>query len=136
MSRWIFFNYIVTSIVSIFVNLGVQRIVLSSLSNADNITIAIIFGTFAGLISKFFLDKEITFKTQSKHKKNLGVQFLAYATLGVFTTSIFWGFEFYFWMAWKTEMMREIGAIIGLSLGYSLKLFLDKKYIFIEGHKK
>jgi putative flippase GtrA len=43
---------------------------------------------------------------------------------------IFWGTETVFWLTWKTDAMREIGAIIGLSIGYFVKYHLDKRYVF------
>ena len=33
---------------------------------------------------------------------------------------------------WKQENMREIGAILGLTLGYIIKYNLDKRYVFKE----
>ena len=50
--------------------------------------------------------------------------------MGISTTIVFWTTESMFWLIWKTEMMREFGAIIGLSIGYILKYRLDRKYVF------
>lgn len=50
--------------------------------------------------------------------------------MGVFTTFIFWGFEIGFDLIFKTEMAKYIGAVFGLSIGYIIKYFLDKKFVF------
>ena len=49
---------------------------------------------------------------------------------GIGTTSIFWGTETLFWLTWKTNSMKELGAIIGLSMGYIIKYRLNKRYVF------
>ena len=35
-----------------------------------------------------------------------------------------------FWTYFKTHNMREIGAIIGLTIGYMIKYKLDKNFVF------
>ena len=55
---------------------------------------------------------------------------LKYSFFAVFTTLIFWFTEYVFWVVYQTHTAREIGAIIGLSIGYYLKYNLDKKYVF------
>ena len=52
--------------------------------------------------------------------------------MGIGSTLIFWGFETIFWLIWKTNLMRELGAIIGLTIGYIFKFMLDRKYVFIN----
>ena len=50
--------------------------------------------------------------------------------MGIFSTIIFWGTEYIFWIIWRQENMRELGAILGLIIGYIIKYKLDKKYVF------
>ena len=50
--------------------------------------------------------------------------------MGILTTLIFWGTETIFWLIWQNENMRELGAVLGLSLGYSIKYNLDKRFVF------
>ena len=50
--------------------------------------------------------------------------------MGTFSTIIFWGTESIFLIIWKEETMREIGAILGLIIGYIIKYRLDKRYVF------
>jgi len=53
-----------------------------------------------------------------------------YTLNGVFTTAIFWGTESVSYFVYATTFARELGAIIGLSIGYFFKYKLDKKYVF------
>lgn len=57
--------------------------------------------------------------------------FLLYSSMGIVTTLIFWGFElgFYFlFLEW--ELAKYIGGLIGLFIGYTIKYFLDKRFVF------
>ncbi|MEL7013152.1 MAG: GtrA family protein, partial [Pseudomonadota bacterium] len=31
---------------------------------------------------------------------------------------------------WRTDLMRELGAVIGLTIGYVTKYQLDKRFVF------
>jgi putative flippase GtrA len=55
--------------------------------------------------------------------------------MGVVTTAIFWVAETAFWLTWGTDLAREAGAVIGLSIGYVTKYLLDRRYVFraVEG---
>ena len=33
-------------------------------------------------------------------------------------------------MIWQTDLMRELGAVIGLAIGYVVKFQLDKRFVF------
>ena len=56
--------------------------------------------------------------------------------MGVFTTTIFWAFETAFWFFWQTHLMREIGALIGLGIGYFIKFNLDRRFVFTSSKIK
>jgi len=85
-----------------------------------------------GLIIKFFLDKGFIFFDDTKDIKLIGRKFSIYASNGIFSTMIFWGTETIFWLIWRTQNMRELGAILGLTMGYIIKYRLDKKYVFAK----
>ena len=125
----LFFRYILFCIVAIFVNLVTQRIFLE-LIFLDNYIIALVFGTLTGLISKYILDKNYIFKDFDHSLKNNSKKFTMYSFNGLFTTIIFWGMESLFYFVYSTTFARELGAMIGLSIGYFLKYRLDKKYVF------
>ncbi len=125
----LFFRYILFCIVAIFVNLVTQRIFLE-LVFIDNYFIALLSGTLSGLIAKYILDKNYIFNDFDHSIKNNSKKFSLYTLNGVFTTAIFWGTESLFYYVYTTTLARELGAIIGLSIGYFFKYKLDKKYVF------
>ena len=51
--------------------------------------------------------------------------------MAVITTLIFWGTEYTFHLIYETELMRYIGGLIGLAIGFYVKYQLDKKYVFV-----
>ena len=122
--------YISFCILAMFCNLFVQRIFLYSQHSSSDIIIAIAMGTIAGLIVKYFLDKNWIFNNYEKSIFKNMKYFMKYSFFGIATTLIFWSFELSFLYIWKSELAREIGAIIGLSIGYYIKYKLDKKYVF------
>ena len=125
----IFFKYVLFCLVAILVNLTIQRIFLELIFE-DNYIVALIFGTLTGLITKYFLYKNYIFKDFDHSLKNNSKKFTIYSENGFFTTIIFWGMESLFYFVYSTSFARELGAIIGLSIGYFLKYRLDKKYVF------
>jgi putative flippase GtrA len=94
--------------------------------------VAMFIGTVAGLVLKYVLDKKYIFFHTPKSKKDDGKKFLLYSLMGVFTTFIFWGFEIGFDYMYESENAKYIGAVLGLSIGYVVKYFLDKKFVFKE----
>ena len=124
-----FFRYVLFCIVATIVNLVTQRIFLESVF-IDYYLIALLFGTITGLITKYILDKNYIFKDLDHSLKNNSKKFTMYSFNGVFTTVIFWGTESLFYFVYGTTLARELGAVIGLSIGYFLKYRLDKKYVF------
>ncbi len=59
-----------------------------------------------------------------------GRKFTLYTLMGLVTTAIFWGSETLFWIVWRTDAMRELGAVLGLAVGYMVKYNLDRRYVF------
>ena len=125
----LFFKYVLFCMVAILINLITQRIFLESIF-IDYYFIALFFGTLTGLIAKYILDKNYIFKDFDHSIKNNSKKFTLYALNGVSTTAIFWGTESIFYFVYKTTFARELGAVIGLSIGYFFKYKLDKKYVF------
>jgi putative flippase GtrA len=50
--------------------------------------------------------------------------------MGLATTAIFWSVEFGFDRIFGTAHMRYVGAVIGLAIGYIVKYYLDKRFVF------
>lgn len=123
-------RYALFAIIAIIANLATQRVILSQGDRIDIFVIAVGAGTLIGLITKFLLDKYWIFYDKSNGAKSYGKKFILYSVTGLITTMIFWGMETTFWLIWETDMMREIGAIIGLSIGYLVKYKLDSRFVF------
>jgi len=124
------FLYIIFAIISTISNLLTQRLILSIDESYLLFFIALFFGTLVGLVVKFFLDKRWIFNYKNKSLKLQTRKFFHYSLMGVFSTSVFWVTETLFWLVWKNDFMREIGALLGLSVGYYVKYKLDKYFVF------
>ena len=122
--------YTVFAVIATVIKLGVQRLVLSWSTDAVGFTSALFCGTLAGLVVKYILDKRWIFADYSTGLKAHGQKFTLYTIMGIATTAIFWGTETAFWLIWQTDAMRELGAVIGLSVGYVVKYFLDRQFVF------
>lgn len=123
-------KYIIFCILAIFVNLSIQRVTFYFFDHDLTFYVAILFGTCAGLLFKYYLDQRWIFYEIRKGLKQQSKNFIIYTSFSVLTTLIFWGSEAFFWFVYETEYMREIGAILGLTLGYIIKYQLDKNFVF------
>ena len=90
-------------------------------------------GTLAGLVVKYVLDKRWIFDDRSTGLRAHGQRFGLYTIMGLVTTAIFWGTETAFWLTWRTDAMRELGAVLGLTVGYVVKYRLDRRFVFTSG---
>jgi hypothetical protein len=123
-------KYIYFATISTALNLLSQYFSLVFYNDFGGLFVAILIGTVIGMTSKYFLDKNYIFYYVNKDR-NRGVKnFFFYSLTGIFTTIIFWGFEIGFHFTFNSNLAKYIGAIIGLSIGYFLKFFLDRKYVF------
>jgi len=111
-------------------NLAMQRVALFLVPGGTGYALAVLSGTAVGLLLKYALDKRWIFFDRSSGLAVHGRKFTLYTLMGVITTLIFWGMETGFWLAWKTDLMRETGAVLGLTLGYVIKYNLDKRFVF------
>lgn len=130
--RSLLLRYSAFAVVATLVNLGVQRAVLAFGDTALVFAAAIGAGTLAGLVVKYVLDKRWIFYDRATGARAHGEKFSRYTAMGLITTAIFWGTETTFWLIWQTDLMRELGAIIGLSIGYVTKYQLDRRYVFTD----
>lgn len=128
--RTIALRYCFFAIVATAANLGAQRLVLAVTKHELSLLLAIFFGTAVGLVVKYILDKRWIFYDLEKDLSQNSRKFMLYTLTGVVTTAIFWGVEVSFWWIWKTHLMREIGAVIGLAIGYFVKFRLDCIFVF------
>lgn len=130
-------SYLVTvysffAILATFINIGTQDLVVRLYSGPLGIYIAVLFGTLTGLLVKYTLDKQYIFQYQTHSLSHNTRTFIFYSMMGLMTTLIFWAFEFGFGFFFHTKMMRYLGAILGLAIGYVIKYNLDKAYVFCK----
>lgn len=123
-------RYAAFAVVATIANLAAQRLVLAVDSSAIGFTAAVAVGTLVGLAIKYVLDKRWIFYDVSSGLQSHGRKFALYTAMGIVTTLIFWGTETGFWMLWRTDLMREIGACLGLAVGYVVKYRLDRRFVF------
>lgn len=125
-------RYALFALISTIVNIVFQYLSFLVYEGFLSLYVAMFIGTVAGLVLKYVLDKKYIFFHTPKSKKDDGKKFLLYSLMGVFTTFIFWGFEIGFDYMYESENAKYIGAVLGLSIGYVVKYFLDKKFVFKE----
>lgn len=123
-------KYSLFAIIATAINLLFQFISFNLYQGIFDLYIGMFIGTAAGLVVKYVLDKKYIFYYQVKNTADDGVKFILYSLMGVITTFVFWGFEIAFDFVFAGDIAKYIGAIIGLSIGYVVKYFLDKKFVF------
>ena len=123
-------RYAIFALLSTALNLFFQYVSFALYSGFLSLYVAMFMGTLAGLVLKYILDKKYIFFHTPKSRADDGKKFFLYSLMGVFTTFIFWGFEIGFDVAFESQNAKYVGALIGLSIGYIVKYFLDKKFVF------
>ncbi|QKI89756.1 GtrA family protein [Thiomicrorhabdus xiamenensis] len=123
-------RYILFAVIATLLNLLFQAVSLALYQGVGYLFVAMFWGTAAGLVVKYLLDKWFIFYDKSEHIRDHGKKFAKYTLTGVGTTFIFWGTEWLFdWLfAWPGALY--VGAVVGLAIGYLIKYFLDRRYVF------
>jgi putative flippase GtrA len=129
-NKELLFLYIVFAVIVSITNLSSQRLVLSFLTGNVGYFAALFIGTFIGVVLGYFLDKNWIFKDPVMPYGVIGKQFFWYAMTGAIHTPVFWLIESIFWFIWETDGMREVGAVLGLVIAYTLKYFILRRYVF------
>ena len=124
-------KYTIFAAISTLFNLLFQYFSFLVYIGFGSLYVAMLFGALAGLVAKYILDKKFIFYHTPTDKKDNTRKFALYSLMGVFTTIIFWGTEIAFDILYQDPNAKYLGAVIGLSIGYVIKYFLDKKYVFI-----
>ena len=130
--RQLVIRYGAFAIIATFANLAVQRLVLEVTESWY--VPALMAGTLVGLVVKYVLDKRWVFFDDSRKLRDETRKFGLYTLTGVCTTVIFWGSETLFWLIGQTHTMREIGAVLGLTVGYVIKYNLDYRFVFDQAN--
>ena len=142
-----YFIYMVFAALSIILNIGSQyilrvilQILIPNFANQKLLSfeywflISLGFGTVIGFLFKFIVDKFIVFEEKLTNDKIADLQkttkqITLYFTFAIFTTMIFWGFEFSF-KFFLPGNWYLIGGLVGLIIGYSVKFLLDREFVF------
>lgn len=125
-------RYAAFAVVATLANLVTQRAVLQFGDKGAIFALAVGAGTIVGLVIKYLLDKRFIFYDFASGIKNHSRKFSLYMTMGLVTTAIFWGTETAFWLIWRSDLMRELGAVVGLTIGYVIKYNLDRRFVFTD----
>jgi putative flippase GtrA len=130
------FKYTVFAAIATVVNIVSQDMAIRVYTGAFSLYVSIGAGTLTGLLVKYFLDKKYIFSYSTIDIIENGQKFVLYSLLGIFTTIIFWGAELGFDFLFGTKVMRYLGGVIGLSIGYWTKYNLDKRFVFVKRTQK
>ena len=127
-------RYALFAVLATAANLLVQHAVLAALdlslfASSLALPTAMTFGTGAGLVTKYVLDRRWIFRSASSGLGPQGQEFGLYALTGVVTTALFWGTELAF-ATFEGVFMRDLGAVLGLAAGYVAKYHLDRRFVF------
>ena len=125
-------RYAFFAVLATLANLATQRGLLWFGDSGAVFGLALAAGTIVGLVLKYILDKRWIFGDMSVGVKAHSKRFSLYTAMGLVTTAIFWGMETAFWLVWQTDAMRELGAVLGLSVGYVVKYNLDRRFVFTD----
>ena len=138
-------RYVLFAAIAGAVNIAAQAVTLQLLQVVTanwpaidppyHLTIAMAVGTVAGLLPKYLLDSRWIFNAEPAdsgakaslrhHARNLPL----YTLTSVFTTFIFWVFEYMF-DAVGGGNWHYVGAAVGLAIGYRVKYSLDRSFVF------
>ncbi len=123
------FRYVLFAVISTLVNFAVQEVSLNLLP-IQPLMLSILFGTAAGFVVKYVLDKRWIFFDGYTSRANEAKKVSLYGVFSILTTIIFWSFELAFWTIWGTTFAKYAGGALGLAIGYALKYALDRKFVF------
>ena len=123
------FKYILFAILATTVNIFFQYLSFLLIEHKYELYIAMLNGTILGMILKYYLDKNFIFYYVKK-EFNIKNIFLLYIFTSIFTTILFWAIELWFSYYVNINYSEYLGALVGLTLGYSLKYLLDKQLVF------
>lgn len=128
----IFYLYLLFSLISIFINILIQYLSMFFYRGFLDVEISILLGTLVSVPFRYIVEKTYIFNFTSINLKQDSQIFVLYLYYSIITTLIFWSIEYCFYILFSTNLMRYVGGILGLSIGFFLKYQLDKKYVFIK----
>jgi putative flippase GtrA len=128
-SRWILFAAAAGG-----ANILAQELVVRLQPNAP-VILSALFGTAAGFLLKYVLDKYwIFFDAYDDHVVELR-KIVIYGLFSVLTTAMFLAIELSAWHIFRSSLAKYAGAALGLGVGYRTKYFLDKRFVFADSRQ-
>ena len=131
-ARKIAILYCIFASISTLINIGSQILFLLIYNGFFAIQISIFVGTLIGLPLRYYLEKRFIYSFESESVMHDSKLFFLYTLMAIFTTLIFWATEWVFHILFDGDLMRYLGAAIGLSTGYLIKYRLDKCFVFVS----
>lgn len=93
------------------------------------VMVGIVLGVGVGFVVKFVLDKFVVFKRMQVNLRETSREFATYLAFSLFTTVVInFGGEYLLWGVLGLHYIAA--AAISLTIGYTVKYFLDRKYVF------
>lgn len=127
-------TYALLALIATAINIAAQDLTIRAYHGPFAILVSMIVGTGIGLVVKYVLDKRYIFRFRARNAVHDGQTFMLYTVMGLATTVIFWGFELGFEYLFADKQMRYVGGVIGLSVGYVVKYYLDKRFVFSDAN--
>lgn len=124
-------KYAIFAAIATGINIGVQRCVAFFVHGPFTIYVSLFFGTISGLGIKYLLDKRFIFYYRTRSLSDEALKVVLYVIMSGFTTAVFWAVEIVFDALFEFDAARYVGAVVGLTLGYSLKYELDRRFVFV-----
>ena len=124
-------KYAIFAAIATGINIAVQRGVAFFVHGPFTIYVSLFFGTISGLGIKYLLDKRFIFYYRPRSLGDEAVKVFLYVVMSGFTTAVFWAVEISFDALFEFAASRYVGAVVGLTLGYSLKYELDRRFVFV-----
>lgn len=126
------FLYIIFAGFASIANLTAQAFVAWACEGPYAVEASLAIGTAIGAIVRYVFVKCKIFSFQSESLRHDGKLFIKYSFFGFFTTVLFWTVEIAFERIFGTNSMRYLGGAIGLIVGYVVKYYLDKRFVFVN----
>ncbi len=130
---WSVILYVVFAAFAICLNMFVQNLMFALWPLGGAIFVAMPVGAGVALLTKYFLDRRYVFASERSASR---IEFLKYALTGGFITAVFFVTEYAIWIIYQTDYARNVGIVIGMTVGYTLKYVLDRHFIFTTSAKE
>jgi len=123
-------RYVAFAVISTAANFGSQQAALAVYGGWGALAVSMIGGTGIGFVVKYVLDKLYIFDDRTRVVAHEARKIGLYGLTAIVTTMIFWSMELGFLAVGKTVSWKFIGGALGLAIGYTLKYFLDRRWVF------